>query len=306
MDSAAMMDRSDRRDIRLNTLRAVSRGLARPLSAADVLRIVHRELGGALDVPICFFGLYDALGDTIEVIWQIHDGVELPGGHFPLGSGPTSQVVRTGNPRLIRQWSRELPPVQVQYATERPDLPESAITVAVVFDQQVLGVLSIQSYQSQAFDEDDVTLVQSVADQAAVALAAAMRGSDAAAESLGRASDLEVILASMSDAVLVLDDQGRLIRLNQAARTLLCLANASLILGHPVDRPHAGHWPLGTPAVTRQLQPVIDQLKRGAAPPREVEVKLDAGHAAHSMACRASLLLKQGLPAGGLMVLRPV
>src|SRR5207302_4884101 len=164
-----MIDRSDRRDARLNALRAVSRALARPLSAADVLRVVHRELGRSLDVPICFFGLYNASGQTIEVIWQVHDGVELPGGNFPLGSGPTSEVVRTGNPRLIRQWSRELPPVQVQYATARPGLPESAITVAVVFDQQVLGVLSVQSYQPEAFDEDDVMLVQSVADQAAVA-----------------------------------------------------------------------------------------------------------------------------------------
>jgi GAF domain-containing protein len=301
-----MNDRSDRRDTRLTTLRAVSRALARPLGVADVLRVVHRELGSLLDVPICFFGLYDAPGQTIEVIWQVHDGVELPGGSFPLGSGPTSEVVRTGNPRLIRQWSRELPPVQVQYATARPGLPESAITVAVIFDQQTLGVLSVQSYQPEAFDDDDVVLVQSVADQAAVALSASMRSSTVAVDSSGRASDLEAILASMSDALLVLDEQGRLVRLNQAARTLLCLANASLILGYPVDRPHAGLWPLGTQAVTRQLQPVIDQLKRGAAPPREVEVTLEEGDTAQSLACRASLLLKEGLPAGGLMVLRPV
>ena len=83
------MKRSDRLMARLATLRAVSRALARPLDVPDVLRAVYAELSPALDVTICFFGRYDAPGQVVEVIWQVHNGDELPGGHFPLGDGPT-------------------------------------------------------------------------------------------------------------------------------------------------------------------------------------------------------------------------
>jgi len=73
-------DGADRLSARLAALRSVSRALARPLDIVDVLRAVHAELARVLDVTICFFGLYDPPGQTVKVIWQVHDGVELPGG----------------------------------------------------------------------------------------------------------------------------------------------------------------------------------------------------------------------------------
>jgi GAF domain-containing protein len=296
-----MIDRSDRRDARLTALRAVSHALARPLGAPDIMRALYVELEHVLDVTMCFFGLHDAPGQSVDVIWQVHDGVELEGGHFPLGTGPTSQAIRHCQPQLIRHWSRDLPPVQVQYATARPGLPESAITVPVVFGEQVIGVLSIQSYRVEAYDEEDLALVQAIADQASVAISRANRDADRIRES----ADLEAILASMPDGLLVLDDQARLVRLNQAARRLLCLADTTLILGHPVDRPQEGRWPLGTQAVTQQLLPIIDGLKQGEVPSEEVYVALD-GATARPLACRASVLIKAGAPAGALMVLREV
>jgi PAS domain-containing protein len=298
-----MMDRSERVDTQLATLRLVSRALARPLGVVDMLRSVYSEMACVLDVPIFFFGLYDAPGQSVEVIWQVHDGVELPGGHFPLGSGPTSQAISSRQPQLLRHWSTQGPRVQVQYATDRPGLPESGIAVPVVFDGQVMGALACQSYAPEAYDEEDVALVQSIADQLAVAISAAHAAILAPGDAPRRVSELEAILASMSDALLVLDSQGRLVRLNQAARRLLCVADATLILGHPVDQPQQGKWPLGTQAVTEQLLPIIDQLKHGKAPPHEVEVILE-GETTRPVACKASILLKQGSPAGGLMVLR--
>src|SRR5438132_2796380 len=298
-----MMERSERVDARMATLRSVSRALARPLDVVGMLRSVYSEMARVLDVPIFFFGLYDAPGQSVEVIWQVHDGVELPGGHFPLGSGSTSQAITTRRPQLLRHWSTQGPRVQVQYATDRPGLPESGLAIPVVFDEQVVGVLAIQSYTPEAYDEDDVALVQSIADQLAVAISAAHRAIPARGDAPRRVSALEAILASMSDALLVLDSQGRLVRLNQAARRLLCVADATLILGHPVDQPQQGKWPLGTQAVTEQLLPIIDQLKHGEAPLDEVEVALE-GKMTRPVACKASILLEQGSPAGGLMVLR--
>jgi PAS domain-containing protein len=297
------MKRSDRLMARLMTLRAVSRALARPLEGADVLRAVYAELEHAFDVTICFFGRYDAPGQVVEVIWQMHEGVELSGGHFPLGDGPTSQVIRNCHAQLIRHWSDEGPRVQLQYATERPGLPESALTVPVVFDEKVMGVLALQSYQPEAYDEDDLALLQGVADQVAVAIARSRHATRRAAEAEGRALEVESIFASLPDAMLVVDDQGRLVRVNHAARKLLCLTDGSLILGQPVHEPQAGLWPLGTQTLTQQLVPILDQLRQGAAPDDEIPVALEH-RPDHTVGCKASVLLKGGAPAGGLLVLR--
>ena len=296
------MDGSDRLSARLATLRSVSRALARPLDVVNILRAVHAEMARVLDVTICFFGLFDSPGQSVKVIWQVHEGAELPGGHFPLGDGWTSQVIRTARPHLIRHWSTDGPHVQVQYATDRPGLPESAVTVPAMFDEQVIGVLSIQSYQPEAYDDEDLALLQGISDQVAVALATRARPADTAP---AVDSDVEAILASMPDALLVVDDQGRLVRVNQAARNLLCAPDGSLILGHPLDRPQAGLWPLGTQALTSQLLPIVDQLRRGAAPREEIAIALD-DRTHRTIGCKASVLLNQGTPAGGVMVLREI
>ena len=76
-----------------------------------------------------------------------------------------------------------------------------------------------------------------------------------------------------------------------------------MVFGKPVDQADRDKWPLGTRALTQQLQPVVDQLKRGDAPPEEVRFALDgADH--RTVSCRASVLLRDGAPAGGVLVLR--
>src|SRR5436189_198222 len=63
--------------------------------------------------------------------------------------------------------------------------------------------------------------------------------------------------------VLVLDRQGRLVQLNEAARKLLCVDPNSVILGHPVLTSQSGLWPLGTQSLTDELRPLIDKATAG-------------------------------------------
>jgi PAS domain-containing protein len=281
-------------------LRALSRSLARPLAMPDVLRAMHRELTPLFDTTMCLFGIFDAEAQRVEVVWQIHAGQELPGGSFPLGNGFTSQVIRTGQPRLIRDWSSNGPPVQVQYATDRPGLPQSSITVPVLFDDRVRGVLSVQSYRPDAFDEDDLALLGMVADQVAVAIFGPLRETAGLAEA---AAEAEAVLDSMAVGVLVLDGDRRLMRLNQAARQLLCMDEAHVIFGHPVDQPQAGQWPLGTRQLTDHLRPLLERLGHGHSPTYEVDIETAAGQ---HLACSASILRTQSSAPGGLLLLRPV
>jgi PAS domain S-box-containing protein len=258
---------------RLRTLRTLTHELARPLDALELFRSVYRATARILDAQVFLLGLYDEGSQTVEVIRQVEDGAELPGGSFPLGDGLTSQVIHTREARLIRNWSADGPPVHVRYASNKAGLPESAIIVPLLHSQHVLGVLAVYSYHAEAFDADDLLLMEVIAGHAAAAIANLSHSDRLDAQLQRRVSELEVILASMGDALLIVDMDGRVVRVNHAARVLLGIEESSVVLGQVLDREHWPQWPTGAQQVATKLGPFIEALKRGETP-AEQEIEL--------------------------------
>src|SRR5436190_22646908 len=86
---------------RLGSLAAGARDLG------ELFRALHEETERVMDATVFLFALYDETSQTVQVVRQMDRGVEHSGGSFPLGEGFTSEVIRTGAPRLGRRWSAE-------------------------------------------------------------------------------------------------------------------------------------------------------------------------------------------------------
>jgi signal transduction histidine kinase len=113
---------------------------------------------------------------------------------------------------------------------------------------------------------------------------------------------MEAILANVADALVIIDARGCLVRLNSAARDLLSLDEASVVLGQPLGEKW-DHWPLGGRAVAEALRPVVEQLQRSGQT-HEVEVVL-AEPAQRTLSFRATPLHDaDGELSGGLIVFR--
>src|SRR5437868_5340597 len=264
---------SNRRQARLTAMGRLHDALADLNDIQRLFRMLHAELGRVMDTTGFILGLHDDASHMVEVVGQIEAGVELPGGSFPLGHGFLSEVIRTRQPRHIRRWSTEGPSVQVQYATNTPGLPESTITVPLLVSGRSIGVLSLQSYAPDAYDDDDLFLVQALAAQIAPAIAEVRRDRSQNADQ--RVSKLEAVLASMTDGLLILDGAGRIVSLNPPARATSGSLGASIILGQPLDREQWGQWPLWARAVGEALAPLLDDLRQGEAQ-RDVDVEINA------------------------------
>jgi len=269
----------------------------------QVFQRLHAELSRVVDTTGFLLGVYDEASQMVEVVGQMEAGVELPGGSFPLGHGFLSEVIRGRRPRHIRHWSVEGPPVQVQYATNTPGLPEATITVPLVVGERAIGVLSIQSYEPDAYDEDDLAVVQVVAARAAVAIEAQRRG--LAAKAVRRVSKLEAVLASMGEGLLILDHAGRIVSLNPPAREMFGPLGEGITLGQPLDLEQWGHWPLGARALAEALAPVVEAMRRGEAR-RDVEVELSVGGRRVLSFSATPLWDGSGDLAGGVVVVRDV
>jgi signal transduction histidine kinase len=288
---------------RLTAVRRVQRALAGLPDIETLFRMLHAELGCVMDTTGFLLGLFDEASQMVQIVGQMEAGRELPGGSFPLGTGFLSEVIRKRQPRLIRHWSVEGPRVSVQYATNTPGLPESTVTVPLLVGGGVVGVLSVQSYATDSYDDDDLFMLERVAAQVALAIDSMRRG--LASQALGRASKLEAVVAGMTDGLLILDAAGRIDSLNPPARAIFDSMGVAIILGQPLDHEQWGQWPLGAKVVAEALGPVLSALQRGEAQ-RDIDVEVNA-HGRRVLSFSSAPITDSSANfAGGVVVIRDV
>jgi len=273
----------------------------------ELFRTLYDETARAMDATVFLFALYDEASETVRVVRQMDRGIEHPGGSFPLGKGFTSEVIRTGTPKLIRRWSTEGPPVRLLYGTEAKELvaPQSGVVVPIMSGDRVLGVLSAQSYRPEAYGSADLLELADIAAQAGMAIQRLRAIEQRAQEHERRAFELEAVLATMTDALLIVDARGAIVQLNRAARELLCLESASLVLGQPLEQQRVDQWPETAREIAAALAPTIDALRSGTSI-AEAEVELHSGQL-RVLSVGASVLRSAGgAPQGGVILLRDV
>src|SRR6267143_127990 len=91
--------------------------LKQPTANDDRSRARYEETARVMDATVFLFATYDDASQTVHVVRQMDRGEEHRGGSFPLGKGLTSEVIRTGAPRIVR-WSDQGPPIRPLYGTE--------------------------------------------------------------------------------------------------------------------------------------------------------------------------------------------
>jgi PAS domain S-box-containing protein len=273
----------------------------------ELFHALYDEAARVIDATVFLFALYDEASATVQVVRQMDRGVEYPGGTFPLGKGFTSEVIRTGAPRLVRRWSAEGPPVHLLYGTEAGELvtPQSAVVVPILAGDRVLGVLSAQSYRPEAYEDADLLSLGAIAVQAGTVIERVRATAQMALEHERHALQLEAVLATMNDALLIVDARGAIVRLNRAARELLCLDSSSLVVGQPLEQQRLEQWPATAREIAAALVPVIDALRSGTSIAEE-EVELRSGQRRVLSLAASVLRSPRGAPQGGVIVLRDI
>jgi signal transduction histidine kinase len=148
-------------------------------------------------------------------------------------------------------------------------------------------------------------MVQAIGDQLARTLSQLLGCEQPDPQLNQRVSELEAILASMNEALLILDPAGCVVRLNPAARALLSVGDTSIVLGKPLDGQQWEQWPLGPRAIAQALAPAAAALRRGEVV-RDAEVDLaGTDRRVLSFSC-APIHDLEGALAGGVVVFRDV
>jgi PAS domain S-box-containing protein len=177
--------------------------------------------------------------------------------------------------------------------------------VPIISGERVLGVLSAQSYRPQAYESADLLMLAAIAARAGIAIQRLRATEQRAQENERRAFELEAVLATMTDAVLIVDARGAIVQLNRAARELLGLDGASLVVGQPLEQQRVEQWPETAREITAALAPSIAALRSGTSI-AEGEIELRAGQLRILSVGVSVLRSAGGEPQGGVILLRDV
>ncbi|HEC33633.1 MAG TPA: GAF domain-containing protein, partial [Chloroflexi bacterium] len=102
---------------------------------------------------------------------------------------------------------------------KNPLLPEtrSELALPLRVGEQTIGALDVQSTQEAAFDEEDVTILQTMTDQLAVAIEKLKR----TAQIQAQYARLEAILRSTTDGIIVANREGKILHTNPVTQRWL-------------------------------------------------------------------------------------
>ncbi len=161
----------------LAILNSVGEAMAKTLDVKTVTKIVGDKVRDIFHAEGVSISLLNAQTNLIHNLYEYDAG---EGGYveyiepFPLGKGLTTKVIQTRRPLLLGSLKEQ----QAQGAYIAPEMlekgsggfTESMMMVPIVVGMQVLGVAAVTNYKQNAFDENDLRLLQTLSANMGVAI----------------------------------------------------------------------------------------------------------------------------------------
>lgn len=168
--NARMYEAAQGRAERLAVVNHVAHAVGTVLRLDELLEIVYRETMSIFPADSFFIALYDPEHEELDFRLLVDEGQRHPPERGPVGSGLTSLVVSRKEPLLIRNLAEEQDrlPTPLLWGTMR--LPGSWLGVPMCIGERLVGVICVQSYTPNAYNEEDEQLLRTIADQVALAV----------------------------------------------------------------------------------------------------------------------------------------
>lgn len=251
---------------RYRVLLDIGRRLAGTLSVDQLFRALHRETARVPEASGFYISLYDVETDPATVVFYADQGEEAHPDTTYRGS--ESQVVRTVQPSMIED--RDAVDSPLVLGEEGREVTRSAISAPLRYKGRVIGAISAQSYETGSYGNEDLELLQGIADVAALAIENAryvselqhLRREAEEIEEIGRAvtgslETRDVIQKVVNAAVEVLEVDGSSVWLLEDERTVRVAAS-----GGEFQVPEDRSWCLDTEIhdiLVRERRPVLIQ-----------------------------------------------
>ncbi len=206
----------ERRIQELHSLQAVGQALSTSLDLDTILQAIYEQVAQLMPTHLFYVALYDAQADEVSFPLFIEEGRRV---HWPArraGNGLTEYVLRSGRPLLIR---RDFDAILDALGIDFIGWQRAAcwLGVPISAGDETLGVIAVQSLTTaQFYDLSHQEVLVTIAAQAAVAIQNARLYARTDQALARRVQELDSILRTTRDGVLLLDPDWRVLAANRA------------------------------------------------------------------------------------------
>lgn len=225
-----LIDRLKRQTGQIAAINAVVSSVSQTLDLSQTLQLAMEKVLEVIPLESSGISLIDEKAGELVMRAQrglTHDFVTNPM-RIKLGMGLSGQAINTGQVVVVRGDLSDNPLLYVPAFAEEKT---KAIALAPMRVRgKVIGVLSVMSHDPYDFSEEEIRLLQLIADQVGIAIDNAQLYETTRREQ----RRLEAVLNSTADAIMALDMQGRITLFNETAEALFDL-HMEKVLGHHYD-----------------------------------------------------------------------
>ena len=173
IENARLFEQTKKRAQRLSILNEISGGISTLSSLPTLLENVYQLVNKALSSDLFFISLYNRDENELSFPILYDDGQRWEQHPSPVMDGTFfGKTILTQQPLLINDWSAfadetESAPTLVG---DNKKITKSLIFAPMLFGEETIGVISIQSYKANAYNEEDLNLLSGIAQQVAIAI----------------------------------------------------------------------------------------------------------------------------------------
>ncbi|MFT3892942.1 MAG: GAF domain-containing protein [Anaerolineales bacterium] len=153
---------------RFSILNQASYQVGANLDPEQIYTAVHQAAQRLMPVESFVISLLDEETNEVDGVYLVDNEKRSPSVRIPRDQGLSGRVITTGEPLLLHGAETVDAMGGVTYG--KPDTPLSILAVPMTLSGRTIGMLSAQSYQPNVYSEDDLQILGTLANQAAVAI----------------------------------------------------------------------------------------------------------------------------------------
>ena len=175
IENTRLFEQTRKRALRLAILNDIGRELATLTDLPTLLENVYQQVQKALPADLFFINLIDTEQNKVYFPFMYDSGKRWEQNPKPLTELDdtfTGKAIQSKQTILINEWS-----ASAQTGNTSPSNvgdhkinTKSLMFAPMLFGSQSIGVISVQSYESNAYSEEDINLLSGIANQVAIAI----------------------------------------------------------------------------------------------------------------------------------------
>jgi K+-sensing histidine kinase KdpD/DNA-binding response OmpR family regulator len=229
-ESQRLLHETEQRAAELTIINSVGQALASQLDYQAIIEMVGERIRETFAADSIALFQYDCRNNLLRTSYWIQDDHRFPVHVTEPEPSLTLQIIEKSKPIIIGTY-KEAVESGSMFVQKDPDDPheratESFLGVPILIGNEVTGVIHIQSYEQNAYDESHMRLLSTIASNTGIAL----ENARLFAEIKRRAKEMSALAAVGQDITATLDLPTVLERITRHARELLDVGDSAVFL----------------------------------------------------------------------------